>query len=382
MRSGWSDEVLGNLCNWLSGGTPSKNEPRFWNGDVPWHSAATMHSNRLSDSDLTITADGLAAGSKLAPEGSTLLLVRGMSLHKEIRVAHAMRAVAFNQDVKALVPGPKVDSWFLTWFLMGRRDELLGLVHEAGHGTGVLATDVLQAMPVYLPPIDEQKRIADVLGALDELIERDLHLASQCEQLWRSLAARVVEGGATARLSDLAQFANGRNFTKDASASGRPIIRTPEVREGVGSGTLRADVAADQVNVANTGDLLFVWSGSLCTGRWLDEEALVNQHVFKVIPAATWPAWLVEYSVGQLMDGFLSIAADKATTMGHIKRADLDAIVPVPDSDVLPEATAQIEPIREMALQLRVEARSLHTTRDELLPLLLSGKVVQREVAA
>lgn len=126
MPSNWRQVTLGDVCRWLSGGTPSKSNANFWGGDIPWHSAASMHELRLGDSALSITKAGLEAGSQLAPEGSTLLLVRGMSLHKEIRVAHAMRDIAFNQDVKALVAGPDMDPWFLTWILMAKRDELLG----------------------------------------------------------------------------------------------------------------------------------------------------------------------------------------------------------------------------------------------------------------
>ena len=79
--------------------------------------------------------------------------------------------MAFNQDVKALVPKREVvDPEFLTYLLLARVDELLGMVHRAGHGTGVLDTDQLQGLEIALPPLDAQRRIVSVLGRVDDLV--------------------------------------------------------------------------------------------------------------------------------------------------------------------------------------------------------------------
>ena len=225
--------------------------------------------------------------------------------------------------------------------------------------------------------LEEQRRIAGVLASLDDLIEVNRHTLLSCTALRRALIGDALRGTTkSVPLSQLATFVNGRNFTKNATGAGRPIIRTPEVRGGPGSGTVRTDAVAADENIARAGDVLFVWSGSLMVGRWMWEEGLVNQHVFKVIPKQNYPAWLVFALIEHQLPWFLSLAADKATTMGHIKREHLDAQVPVPLPDEIERLDEVIAPLWDESLQCGLEIEQLNRTRNELLPLLMSGRVV------
>jgi type I restriction enzyme, S subunit len=231
--------------------------------------------------------------------------------------------------------------------------------------------------------LDEQRRIAGVLAALDDLIDTNRQIAESTTTLWRALVHdALAAAGETVPLSKLADFVNGKNFTKQASGLGRPVIRTPEVRRGPETGTVRSDTNAADENVAREGDILFVWSGSLTVGRWMWEEGLINQHVFKVIPKADAPAWLVFALIKHQMPWFLSLAADKATTMGHIKREHLNAEVRVPSPGDIGHLNQIIDPLWNEALQCGIAIEELRRSRDELLPLLLSGRVRVGEIAA
>lgn len=371
----WCERHLGELADFMSGGTPSRSNATYWDGDIPWISAASLMTTRLVTSDRMVTRAAVGHGTKIAPRGATLLLVRGMSLHHEIRVGQAMRDLAFNQDVKALIARDGVDPTFLLYVLDGRRAELLDLVHAAGHGTGVLATDRLKSLRVAVPELPEQRRIAAVLGSLDELIEAEESAASQADELWRVVVASELGATESVPLSSLARFVNGKNFTKGAGDSGLPVIRTPEVRNGPTVSTVRNDVAAVDDNIARPGDLLFVWSGSLLVSRWRWQPGLVNQHIFKVVPHANVPDWVVLWSIEDLMEDFLGVAADKATTMGHIKRGDLDRLVDVPVRSKWRDLDSKIRPLWDEALEARMHAAELAAARDELLPLLMSGDI-------
>ena len=92
---------IGSVTKWLSGGTPDRSRADFWAGSIPWISAFTLKTSEIYSSDQMITQIAVTAGSKMAPKGSTLLLVRGSALHKEIRAGFVVSPVAFNQDVKA-----------------------------------------------------------------------------------------------------------------------------------------------------------------------------------------------------------------------------------------------------------------------------------------
>ncbi len=153
-----------------SGGTPSKANPDYWGGSVPWISAKDMKQLLLNDSQDRISTEAIAQGEKLAPSGALLMLVRGMTLLKDVPICIACREMSFNQDVKALLPVVGVDGLFLALLLTSSKHRLLEMVSVAGHGTGKLDTDELKAMALVLPSPEEQQRIASCLSSLDALI--------------------------------------------------------------------------------------------------------------------------------------------------------------------------------------------------------------------
>ncbi len=239
-----------------------------------------------------------------------------------------------------------------------------------------LSRDSIASLKIPLPSNAEQRRIAGVLGVLDDLIDTNEGLAAECASLRLALTENALaEANDSKPLSSLATFVNGKNFTKGAVGLGRPVIRTPEVRVGPSASTVRSEVEAGDDFVASRGDILFVWSGSLLLGRWLFETGLVNQHIFKVKPNSGVPDWLVYGLIEHQMPWFLELAADKATTMGHIQRRHLDEPVPVPDPETVEALDTLIRPLWEAEIEMAEESQQLRRTRDDLLPLLMSGKV-------
>ena len=149
-----------------------------------------------------------------------------------------------------------------------------------------------------------------VLRALDDKIDSNRRLAGSLEETAAALfRARFVDfvgveefddtelgpiphGWSAGSLADLARFVNGKAFTKHANGLGRPIVRIRELNSGVDAGTPRSDLDADEDFIARSDDILFAWSGSLGVHRWHGEEALINQHIFKVLPDSC-PSWFV-----------------------------------------------------------------------------------------
>ena len=134
----WELSTIGENTKWLSGGTPSRSKEEYWKGDIPWISGSTLKSIEISNSDQFLTMEAVSVGSKMAPLNSTLLLVRGSALHNEIRAGRVVKDVAFNQDVKALVPCASLYPKFLTFYILGNSENLLKLVSSAGNSAGVL----------------------------------------------------------------------------------------------------------------------------------------------------------------------------------------------------------------------------------------------------
>lgn len=170
----WPLRPLGECAKFLSGGTPSKARSDFWDGEIPWVSSGEMTELRIHDTPLRITEEGAIDGSRLVPANTVLAVVRGMSLAKEFRVSITKREVAFNQDLKAFTCAPDVDSEFLFYALLARRDHIRELASEASHGTKRLETDVLSAFEIPIPlTMLEQRRVVAILSAYDDLIENN-----------------------------------------------------------------------------------------------------------------------------------------------------------------------------------------------------------------
>ena len=147
----WEDRKLGEITKWASGGTPSKDQPAFWGGDIPWISAVSMHGRNYSESPLKLTVEGAKSGSRLAVKDSLLLLVRGSMLWNRIPVGIAACDVAFNQDVKALVTTDEIEvNYLLQWFIASE-NMLLHKVVGTGIGAGKLDTDEMKNLTVELP---------------------------------------------------------------------------------------------------------------------------------------------------------------------------------------------------------------------------------------
>ena len=187
MANDWTSRSLRDCATWYSGGTPRKGNSEYWNGSIPWISAKSLTEFFVGDSEDKVTAFGAENGTRLVPENTILFIVRGMSLKSEFRMGITTRPVTFNQDLKALIALDGVLPSFLAYAIKGRTQEILGLVGEAGHGTGVLPTDRVQGLEILLPPPEEQRAIAHILGTLDDKIELNRKQNETLEAMARTL---------------------------------------------------------------------------------------------------------------------------------------------------------------------------------------------------
>jgi type I restriction enzyme S subunit len=160
----WLVLPLKYVVTFKSGGTPDKNRPDFWDGDVPWASAKDLKVDLLPDTADHISEIALAEGAAtLVSAGTVLVVVRGMILARTFPVVTTAVDMAINQDLKAVTArAPSRNDW-LAWLLRASTVETLSRLDEAGHGTKALRMDTWGDMRVAVPPRDEQERIASFL---------------------------------------------------------------------------------------------------------------------------------------------------------------------------------------------------------------------------
>lgn len=413
MASDWRETTLGEVADFLSGGTPSKDNPSYWSGDIPWVSAKDMKRFALEDAEDHVTENGVQNGTRMVPSGTVFLLTRGMTLLNDIPISVARRAMTFNQDIKALRHKKGVTGEFLPYLILGHKERLLNLVDLAGHGTGRLNTDELKSLDVLVPPEWEQRAITTILGTLDEKIEVNRRLKETTEAIARTLftswfvdfdpvrvkaegrvprlpklladlfpksfddseVGEIPKGWTVLALDDAARFLNGLALQKypPQDAHSLPVIKIAQLRteDPTGADEASADLAPEYI--VDDGDVLFSWSGSLECVLWAGGRGALNQHLFKVTSEA-YPKWYYFLWILHHLDDFRAIASGKATTMGHIQRHHLSAAkVVVPPDLLLKEMSRHIAPLIDYVVQLKIASKTLARIRNALLPKLISG---------
>lgn len=293
----------------------------------------------------------------------------------------------------------------------------IGLNHlKDGTSNPTLSRDTFGAQLLPLPPLREQKNIAQVLGVLDDKIELNRRMNSTLEAIARALfqswfvdfepvrakldgrRAESMDSAAAAlfparfedstlgpvptgwqvcSLDQIAHFLNGLALQKypPNTCYTLPVIKIAQIRKGDTEGADRCSTDISPEYIINDGDVLFSWSGSLEVELWCGGPGALNQHLFKVT-SGDFPTWFYYLWTLYHLDGFRLIAADKATTMGHIQRGHLTAAkVIIPPPLLLNAMTRVMTPLIERLIANRIQSRTLATLRDTLLPKLLTGEL-------
>lgn len=189
----------------------------------------------------------------------------------------------------------------------------------------------------------------------------------------------LPDGWKQGNLLDIADYLNGLAMQKYRPLDGEPelpVLKIKELRQGScdsSSELCSANIRPEYI--VHNGDVIFSWSGSLLIDLWCGGTCGLNQHLFKVT-SNNYEKWFYYLWTAHHLDRFVAIAADKATTMGHIRREELaKAKVLIPSPNDYAEISALLGPIIDCVIANRIENRKLTTIRDTLLPKLMSGEI-------
>ena len=252
-------------------------------------------------------------------------------------------------------------------------------------------TDVVANLGIELPPLEEQRKIGELLKTFDDKIKLNNEINNNLEQQALAIFANeflsldtIPEGWKQASLIDIADYLNGfamQKYRPTANEIGIPVLKIKELRQGCcddNSELCSPSIKSDYI--IHDGDVIFSWSGSLLVDLWCGGICGLNQHLFKVT-SSKYDKWFYYAWTKHHLDRFVTVAADKATTMGHIKRDELaKAEVLIPNETDYNRIGALLQPIYEMIISNRIENKKLVATRDTLLPKLMNGEIDMSEV--
>ena len=305
------------------------------------------------------------------------------------------------------------DPRFINYFLHGV--DFLAYSDKAAV-PGVNRNHLHQAVVRCPTDITEQRAIAHVLGTLDDKIElnrrmnQTLEAMAQAifqdwfvefgptrakmegeepylpEELWNLFPDELVDsklgetpvGWEVKALDDIADYQNGlalQRFRPVNDEERLPAVKISQLRTGKADGGEWAKATIRPECIIDDGDVIFSWSGSLMVKVWCGGRAALNQHLFKVT-SKVYPKWFYYQRIESHLSEFQRIAADKTTTMGHIKREHLSSAKCVVPSQALLTATDDVlGTLFSKQVSINLQSNTLGSLRDALLQKLVSGEI-------
>ena len=419
MSGEWPVLTLQDVCQKITDGAHSS--PSDCAGGYPMASVKDLHSWGLDLATARTIAksdyDLLVANGCKPIKGDVLIAKDGATCLDTVCVHKHDQDVVLLSSVAILRPSSKLDAGFLRYYLDAPSTRaMLKSGYVSGSAIPRVVLKDFRRAPIPLPPLPEQRRIAKILGDLDDKIELNRKMNETLEQMARALfkswfvdfdpvrakmegrtptgmdaataalfpdrlvdseLGPVPEGWEVKALDSIATFLNGLALQKFPASGGQTlkVIKIAQLRAGntVGADECSSKIPGDYI--IEDGDVLFSWSGSLEVELWCGGSGALNQHLFKVTSSET-PKWFYYQWLRHHLPEFREIAADKATTMGHIQRRHLtEALVLVPGAELITAMTNAMQPIHNQLINNNIQSRTLSTLRDTLLPKLVSGEV-------
>lgn len=245
---------------------------------------------------------------------------------------------------------------------------------------------VLENLELVVPELPKQKRIGGFLAAIDDKIALNAKINDNLYAQVKAIFSEnflnldfLPDGWKTGNLLDIADYLNGlamQKYRPQDGESGLPVLKIKELRQGICDNN--SELCSPSIKseyIIHDGDIIFSWSGSLLVDIWCGGTCGLNQHLFKVT-SNNYDKWFYYLWTAHHLDRFIAVAADKATTMGHIKREELEkAEVIIPSKCDYKRISTLIKPLFDLIISNRIENRKLTALRNTLLPKIMSGEI-------
>ena len=387
-RNGWREYKLGELSKLITKGTtPTEKDGGFIDSGVNYiKSDAVCYKGKIDESKFVSISEFLHNKFKRSQLESQDILfsMAGAYLGKTGFVESHMLPANTNQAlaiirIDPLLAMPK----FIHYYL--QQEAVVELVNNMSGQSAQPNVNFqeIKSIDILLPPLPEQKAIAAVLSSLDDKIDllhrQNQTLEAMAQTLFRQwFIEEAREGSQELSLSSVADFLNGlacQKFPPKNNIDQLPVLKIKELSSGISENSDWASSDVKSEYIVNAGDVIFAWSASLMVKVWHGEKCVLNQHLFKVT-SDKYPKWFYYWWCKHHLAEFISISSSHATTMGHIKRGDLDeAMVVVPTTSEFEWMNAQMTPLFNKQLSSNQQIQTLTQLRDTLLPKLMSGEV-------
>ena len=408
----WKKYKLSEIGTVVGGATPSTTVERFYGGDIPWltpKDLSNFQDRYIERGERNITREGLdSCSAQLLPANSVLFSSRAPIGY----VAIAKKPIATNQGFKSIIPNEKVDSLFLYYVLRYNKEK----IEAMGSGTTFkeVSGAVMKNIEVALPSLEEQRRIAGILGAIDDKIENNRRINTNLELQAQALYKQwfvdfefpneegkpYKSSGGKMVDSELGPIPDGWSVigycdAVDIKGGGTPPTNNPEFWNGSIPFFTPKDVSSDcfaihteksitEAGLSNCNSKLYAKDTVFITARGTVGKVVMagcsmamNQTNYALIGKNELSQYFVYLLTIALVDRLLKKA--NGAVFNAITTRDFEGEQIVhPTNFVLGKFIDIISPLYQQVLSIAKENETLATLRDTLLPKLMNGEIITK----
>ena len=378
MNDNWEKISLGELCYLKAGGTPDRSEPLFYGGSIKWVKSGEVCGTDIYHTEESITTYALQNSSAKLLECHTVLLA--MYGATAGQVARLKVSAATNQAVLAITPKQNnIDLNFLYYLLEKSKYGLLDLCQ--GSGQPNLSNSLVKNFIVKLPPLPEQKKIADILSTIDETIDKKSELKNKYKNLFFSFIQELIFKNEKIQLHPLRKLTycfsgypfSSNDFLEPGEGTFR-IVRGDNLNEGFfewGKKEKRWSSISRKLEMYSLkeGDLLIGMDGSKVGKNWSvvkkkDLPALLGQRVCCIRAKEKINQQFLSYLFGTIKFRKYVEIVKTGTSIPHISKKQIeDFSIPLPTLDEQKKIVKILSQIDSNIDSLSHEIRKLYNLK-------------------
>lgn len=352
-----------------SGGTPKSSEAKYYDGIIPWLNTKEINFNRIAKTERCITEEGYNNSSaKWIPKGSVIVAMYGATAAK---VAYTQIDLTTNQACcNLIIDDNKADSQFVYYYIQSSYEELLNLACGAAQQN--LSVGVIADFPIFLPSLDEQKRIAFILSSLDDKIDllnrENTTLEAMAETLFRQwFIEEAKEDWEEVRLGDVAVLNAGGDKPKNVSPIRTKEFSVPIFSNGIDNEGLYAytdapKIVEESVTISARGTIGYV---VLRTEPFVPIVRLITIRPKEMVTSKFLYFW------AKTQDIYGTGTTQQQLTVPDFKQTKLF----LPEKELIERFTIVANQYYNKIISNKKQIQTLIQTRNVLLPKLMSNKI-------
>lgn len=190
LPNSWMKEKLGNVCNCVLGGTPSRVKPEYWNGTIPWINSGEVNNFRIIKPSETITELGLTkSATKLLPLKTTVIAITGATLGQ---VSLLEIDACANQSVVGIIPNDDYPYEYIYPLIKQRINELTS--HQTGGAQQHINKQNVESLDILVPTAADLDKYCNTVHNLYEMIANNCFENEYLTSLRDTLLPKLMSG--------------------------------------------------------------------------------------------------------------------------------------------------------------------------------------------